>query len=388
VIRTVRLALNAFPAVPPGLCTAAGGATDTIEVNLSDLYTYYYLDSWGVRPPDPDPAHFEHVRHLMPGRDFRFAKNGMGIAKTFKGNKSNELGQAFCRWFLSTYLDTPYHAHIEHVRDHGALVEFGGASVETTPNSTGDAPDYLCATASNDLSLAEAKGTGHAVGFSAKEFQSWRDQFDRVRVRDATGDLLSVKGYIVAMRWASELDSAKVRTTLSAEDPATPGERSVGDEGRGLSYAVKSIHYSSSLQRLRQPLLAAALLRGFRLPGELQFRVVVWQCMLPPLDKLKFAGGFFPKGADGVLPYQIADGKLIHTPNDPLRLDISSGTFFGIELGTLQILAATARVGPGAIEGLRPLEPQPAVYSGLSYLVDGHILGPIEFFRPVQTIDL
>lgn len=387
VLKTVKLALNAFPSIPPSLCGPANGAALTLVVNLADLYHHYYLDSWGVRPPDPNPAHFEHVRYLLPCREFRFSTQGLGTAKTFKSNKSNELSQAFCRWFLSAHLDIDYIAHIEAVRNHGALARYGGVSVKTEEDGQGDGPDYFCASGANQIYLAEAKGTRHAVGFTTKEFQTWRNQFKRITVSDAHGQPVKVKGYIVAMRWATESDSVKISTTLSAEDPETLGQRPLGEDRFGLVYATKSIHYASSLQRLRQPLIAEALLRGFTIPEELQFRLVVWECLLPPFAKLRFVGGYFPDAAGGSLPFEVSpDGKIKYTPADPLRLDIGSGTFFGIEEYTFKILAAAVRAGSAELGRLQPLEGSLFVESSVSLLRDGHMVGPIEFFRPVNFI--
>ncbi|WP_207458928.1 hypothetical protein [Azospirillum sp. SYSU D00513] len=387
MLKTVKLSLNAFPGIPKSLRDPVkGDAASKIPVNLADLYHQYYLDSWGVRPPIPDPAHFEHVRYLLPCSDFRFSKQGLGIAKTFKGNKSNELGQAFCRWFLSEHLDIHYIAHLESVRDHGALTDYGGVSVHTKENGEGDAPDYFCVSRDNNIYLAEAKGTRHAVGFKTKEFQAWRDQFNRVTVNDSQGEPAKVKGYIVAMRWAMETDSAKISTTLLAEDPETLGERPLGSDSLGLVFATKSIHYASSLQRLRQPLMAQALLRGFTIPEELQFQLVVWKCLLPPLDKLQFVGGYFPD-SPGLPPIKLTpEGQVIFHPADPFRLDIGSGTFFGIEKRTFKILAEATRTGPHAVAQLEPLEGSRFAESSLSLLRDGHILGPVDFFRPVEVI--
>jgi hypothetical protein len=257
--KTVKLAINAFPQVPASIQHPSNPeqAVDEINVELADLYHHYCLNSWNCSPPNPDPAHFEQVRYLMPGGDFRFQRGGMGANPTFKGNKSNELGEAFCRWFLDKALEIPHVASIGAVRDHGALAGHGGFSVESNDAVTGDAPDFFCVDAHGDTCLAEAKGTGHAVGFGTKEFQRWRKQFDRVRVRDAHGDLLSVKGYIVAMRWASETDRPSTFTRLSAEDPKTPA--SVPSSTNGFSAAVRSLHYTGTLRRLRQPVLAVAL---------------------------------------------------------------------------------------------------------------------------------
>ncbi len=387
--KTVKLALNAFPTTPASL-VAPGGVVTEIDVELVDLFHHYYNDTYGEAPPNPDPTHFEHVRHLLPGKPFRFKWNGQGINKTAKGNKSNELGQAFCRWFLSEHLDIHYIAHLDEVRDHGALDQFGGIKVETKPGTEGDAPDYFCATGSNEVCLAEAKGTGHAVGFTTKAFQKWRDQFDRVEVRDASGTLVSVKGYIVAMRWAFEGNSDKICTKLSAEDPQTPGRRPLG-EGDGdvaLSYATKSLHYAATLRRLRQPLIAAALQNGIRIPSELKFNATVWQSNWPPIAHLRFVGGYYPSAGGPTLPWKLEDGKVVHTPPDPFRLDIASGTFVGLEEKTFKMLAATARDGPSRIGELRPLNLNRSGYSGISLLRDGHVLGPIDFFYPVQTISL
>lgn len=388
MLRTVKLALNAFPKIPQSLSELSTGAPlSGLKVNLADLYHHYYLDSWGVEPPDPNPAHFEHIRYLVPSSDFRFSKVGLGAAKSFKGNKSNELGQAFCRWFLSEHLGIIYIAHIEDVRDHGALDRYGGVSVKTNKDKEGSGPDYFCVSGENQVHLAEAKGTRHAVGFATKEFQTWREQFDRVTVTDTNGQPVKVKGYIIAMRWAMETDSARVLTTLSAEDPETRGERSLGDDGLGLAYATKSIHYASSLQRLRQPLIAEALLRGFTIPEELQFRLFTWECLMPPFDGLLFVGGYFPDRVARGLPFErTPDGKFIYTPPDPFRLDIASGTFFGIEKHTFKILVEAARVGPAEVAQLRPLDGTLFAESSLSLLPDGHIMGPIEFFRPTGII--
>lgn len=391
VQKTVKLALNAFPTTPSSLIEPDTGITAArIDVELADLFHQYYNDTYGEAPPSPDPAHFEHVQHLLPCKDFRFKWNGQGINKTAKGHKSNELGQAFCRWFLSEHLDIDYIAHLDEVRDHGALAQFGDIRVSTKPGTEGDAPDYFCATGDNQVCLAEAKGTGHAVGFGTRAFQKWRDQFERVEVRDASGGLVSVKGYVVAMRWAFEGDSTKTFTTLSAEDPQTPGRRSLGerDGDVSLAYATKSLHFAASLRRLRQPLIAAALQSGLQIPPDLLFNATVWKSLWPPIAHLRFVGGYYPSRFGATLPYRLEDGKLVHTPPDALRLDIASGTFVGIEERTFKMLAATARDGPARIGELRPLERTRAGYSGISLLRDGHVLGPIEFFYPIESITL
>lgn len=385
--KSIKIQISNFPSIPKSLQMKNGLATTKIDVDLADLYHHYYIDSRGIAPPDPDPAHFEHIRYLMPCTDFRFRRDGLGVNKTFKGNKSNELGQAFSRWFLDKYINMLYVGHLDEVRDHGALPAYGGMSVETDVAVTGDAPDYFCVTPSNTICLAEAKGSLNAVGFGTKKFQTWRDQFKRVIVRDSSGVALSVKGYITAMRWALEDDSRRIATTLSVEDPETEGRRPLlPEEARGLILATKSVHYVASLRRLRQPLMSAALLTGGVLPTELTFSAVIWRCLFPGFEKLRFIGGYFP-GEGTTLPLELTpDGNVIDSTPNPLRLDVASGTFVGIEKSVFRILAETARRGPEAISQLEPAPPAGSHYSGVSYLRDGHILGPIDFFRPETQI--
>lgn len=385
--KTVKLALSKFPAVPASLEDPAnpGNARSEILVELSDLYHHYYLQSFDAAPPDPDPAHFEHVRLLEPTTPFRFQPNGLGANKTKRQNNSNELGEAFCRWFLDKHLEISHVARIEDVRDHGALAFAHGVSVETDTTVEGDAPDYFCVNASGDVFLSEAKGTITPVGFKTAKFATWRKQFDRVRVLDPSGTPMSVKGYIVAMRWAIHTHSENIFTKLSAEDPQTPGERRFVDEGGVLGSAIRSLHYATSLSKLRQPVLASALRTGTRISPELSFQVVLWESFLPSLKGLRFVGGYYPSDRGGGLPYYLDDGKLVFHPKDPFRLDLASGTFFGIEEQVFRQLVNTARQGPELLRELRRLERRVTGYSGVSYLPDGHILGQVELFYPVAT---
>lgn len=386
--KSVRVALNKFPDVPASLQdpTAPGSPVSEIMVDLADLYHHYFLQSYDKSPPNPDPAQFEHVRYLEPSTAFRFQPNGLGANKTKKQNNSNELGEAFCRWFLAEHLDITHVARVDDVRNHGALSFAHGVRVECNPGTEGDAPDYFCVGPKGQVSLAEAKGTIEAVGFKTKKFATWRNQFNRVRVLDRSGIAMSVKGYIVAMRWAVHTHRPSIFTTLSAEDPQTPGERSFFDESGGFAAAVRSLHYAPSLTKIRLPVLSAALETGTTIAGDLSFQVVLWKCLLPTLEGLRFVGGYFPTDPEGVRPFEFYNGKLVIVPDDPFRLDRSSGTFIGIEEKTFRHLVSTARDGPMTINELPRNERRITGYGGASYLSDGHVLGPIDLFRPIATV--
>ena len=143
--KSVKLALHKFPAVPISLenPTKPGEAVSEIVVDLADLYHHYYIQSFELAPPNPNPAHFEHVRYLEACTPFRFQKGGLSANKTKKQNISNELGEAFCRRSLDMHLDITYVARIDDVRDHGALAFAAGVSVESDDGVEGDAPDYF-----------------------------------------------------------------------------------------------------------------------------------------------------------------------------------------------------------------------------------------------------
>jgi hypothetical protein len=320
----------------------------------------------------------------MPCKEFRFQRGGLGATKDKKMTVSREMGEAFCRWFLTQHAEIVWLATIDEVRGHGAILRSGGYKVESDNSVTGDAPDYFCVSSKNAVGLAEAKGTLNAVGFSTKLWQTWRQQFDRVRVIDPKGTALKVKGYIVATRWATEDDSPKVCTKLLAEDPETRGERPFVDEGLNFAAAVKSINYVSILNRLRLPVFAAALSDGSTIPSEWRFQVSVWECLLPKLKGMRFVGGAY--GSHYWPYYEEFGDEIIFRGPHPYRLDVGYGTFVGIEENVFQKLVAAARNGPLTINELRPLDDIRGSTGGSSLLRDGKMLGPIELFRPIANI--
>ncbi|WP_421577619.1 hypothetical protein [Shinella sp. M31] len=388
--KSIKLAINAFPSVPAKLQRHddATKSVTELSVDLADLYLHHFFDKWERIPPNPDPVHFDHVRYLMPTPDFRFQRNGLGASTTSRGNTSNELGHAFCRWFLAEKLDITYIAHLEHVRDHGTLASRGGVSVQTDNTTKGDAPDYFCADGGGAVSLAEAKGTSRAVGFKSADFKRWRNQFKRVKVLDVAGKPLRVKGYIVATRWATEQNSPAVYTKLSAEDPETVGDPEFRDEDGRVAVAVKAVHYGSTFLKLGQPLIAAALISGFLLPSDLKFEFAVWECLHPALASVKFVGGYFPTDTRAAQPYFDFGRKPVISPPNLLRLDVSGGTFFGVEEQTARSLIKAAKTDFINLTGLRPLDQWQGEVSGMSFLRDGHIIGPVNIFRPVAIISV
>jgi hypothetical protein len=378
--RLLRLALNQFAVTPPTLRIESHVdiASPTLKVNLASLYHHYYLDSFGQAPPDPDPAQFEPVRFLCSSPEFRFAGSGLGEGTLIRRNRSSELGNAFCRMFLHDHLNITYFSHMEDVLDKSSSGAFGDVRVERA--QPGDTPDYLCAKSAAEIFLAEAKGRYRSIGFGTKAFGKWRKQFSRVSVKDASGTLKSLKGYIVATRWATEHSKPSVHATLYAEDPSSPGDEPLNsDDARTLGEIAVSNHYGYIARKLGQPVLSAALLSGSTIPGELRIIAAVWELQFGPFAGMKFVGGFFAP-SDDYFPVRNDGQKFLFGATNPFRLDSPRGTLFGVEERIFRQVVQVARQGPRLAGELTPLDGIVAFQSAISALKDGSILGPLEFF--------
>lgn len=281
--KIIDLAMKNYASIPNSLREDPGAnvARSWIDVDPARIFHHYYLDTRGYAPPNPDPAQFEHLSLLTPSTELRCLGDGLGIGTAFRRSTSNQLGQAFCRWLLHDHLKITHFAHMEAVLNRAPQPGFGGHRVERVQK--GDAPDYLCAANPSKVFLAEAKGRVSPISFGSAEFKKWRKQFDRVVVKDESGTLCSVKGHIVATRFATQADSARVRSKLLAEDPASPGDRPLR-EAPNLGSAVIAIHYSDIAAKIRQPILSSSLATGITVPGEIQFPAVVWEFLGAPLQ--------------------------------------------------------------------------------------------------------
>lgn len=378
--KTIGLALSEYDPIPVSLLAPAQSnePVEELTVDPARLFHHYYLDTRGYAPPDPDPAQFEHLRLLLPCTEIRVRGDGFGKGVAFRKHRSNELGQAFCRWFLYEYLDITYFAHMESVLNRGSNSSFGGLRVERVDK--GDTPDYFCANAGQSAFLAEAKGRVSAVSFANAEFQSWRRQFDRVVVKSPSGMQLAVKGHIVATRFATEDHHSRVKSTLFAEDPTSPGSEPLGD-APSLKRAIVALHYADIAAKIRQPLLSMSLETGVPVPPEIQFPATVWELQTGPMNGRRFVGGYFP-GPIGTPSIAVVDNKPVVLSADPFRLDIAAGTFVGLEEKIFEALCMIARQGDAQIQELST-DAIPFFYSAVSILRDGSAIAPLEFFRPV-----
>jgi hypothetical protein len=381
--KIVNLALNKYSTIPLSLRddSSKSGLTNEIEVDPGRLFHHHYLDTRGYAPPNPDPVQFEHLALFLPCAELRVRGGGFGIGVAFRRSTSNQLGQAFCRWFLYEHLNITHFAHIEAVLNRKAHPNFGGHTVARALK--GDAPDYLCAENPFTVYLAEAKGRTDSISFGSAEFKKWRKQFDRVEVRDKQGNLCSVKGHIVATRFATEADGDRIKSRLLAEDPASPGDATLR-EAPGLGASVIALHYSDIAAKIRQPILSTALALGVTVPAEIQFPAMVWEFVGPPLNGKRFVGGYF-LNREGTDPVRVnLDGTRVAILNaNPLRLDVAAATFFGLEEHIFKGVCGIAREGDQRASQLQRFPDVPFFDSSASVLRDGSILAPLGYFNPV-----
>lgn len=387
--KNIKLHLNKYAVIPHTLREQSNvnRALSEVKVDLAQLFHHYYLDTHGRRPPDPDASNFEHLQFLLPSSDFRFQGAGLGISTDARRSRSSDLGRAFCRWFLHEHLNITYFAHLERVIGRQLIRGFKGCVIEKV--SSGDMPDYLCAENVSRVFLAEAKGRYTSIGFGTKEFETWRKQFSRIRMHDMNGLVRAIKGHIVAVRFATEVQTARIVTTLAAEDPQSPGDIPLdGDWAAPLGAHIVASHYAGIAEKLDQPILAAALSMGVALPDEIRVPVVIWRMTLDPEADRRFIGGYFAR-TDDANPYELMpDGEVRPRKSNPFRLDSPTATFFGVEESIFrQVVASVRRAEPLGVEIAREERTQ-SISSAISLLRDGSVVGPAEFFLPIRPLSL
>lgn len=382
--RNFNLKLNKFDPVPHMLRhdTSQNIPVNKLSVDLANLYHHYFLDNHHEKYPSPDPANFECLYFLTNDKDFRFLDDGFGYTKQAKRNRSSELGQAFCRYFLHNYLDIIYFAPVEDFLSQARRRTYSHNSFDdlniTRVKDSGDAPDYICASSAFQVFVAEAKGSYDKIDFNSPKFKGWRKQFDHISIKDGHNNSLSLKGYIVATRYATQ-SAPKVNSTIYAEDPRTAGDVILGDNNQ-IAYGNRVIakHYSVIFEKLNLPFIATALSNSFTVSQDLQFTAGLWECLVGPLTGTRFVGGYFSR-----VPIKIIDNLFI---TNPLDLMAPSATFFGLEESIFKHMVSVARsnfieVGlPDTFDNVEPF------YSGFSTLKDGSVIAPLGFFKFINLI--
>jgi hypothetical protein len=382
----LKLNLNKFPIVPNSLRDdpKIDKARKEVEVDIARVFHHYYLDKFGKRPPSPDPAQFEPVEFLVEEDGFRFTGAGYGDYPAAKNSGSNQLGQAFMRWFLHDHCGVTYFAHMHKYLNRKLHRGFGNLRINRILD--GDVPDYVCARNTRSICIGEAKGRYSSISFGNKEFQTWRDQFKRIEISDDSAIPVATKGYIVATRFATEAHP-RVQSAIYAEDPLTPGEREMDTlDDPEIAIGVIRYHYARLTEKLNMNLLSAALDTGSQIPSQLQQSAVVWELQLTPEGMPKrYVGGYWFNGT-GPPPWRTEGDKIIHSPTNPFLLNSEGSTFLGLEESIFMQIASLARNGSDTEFSIRQFPDPGPYYSAISTLRDGSIIAPAEFMQPVDAI--
>ena len=406
--RDLPLGLNNFAPIPPMLLDpSTNTAVDDIEVDLTELFHIWYLDTYGP-VPKPNPVYNLYAPMLTTDKQLRLSGDGLGTHKEPKVGLYNQLGKAFCRWFLYNFCGITYYVHVDKVVDKQIKLPYYTLKRKPVPRKKKNqkkedlsGPDFVCAkdNRSRKFYLAEAKGTSYAISFTNTKFGEWRKQFTRVGIYNSLNTEISVKGYIVATRAVSE-ESYNVNSILLAEDPNTEGINPGENELANLVQVWRMViagHYEVIMDKLRLPLLAALLRSDLTVPHDFEIRVPLWECLVPPAQGLKFIGGFFPSSTDYCPDFDInfySDYYLNYRRgffyNTSLNLMIKGATFFGLEAGIFKSVFRMLLEGRDAADAVEELTLTPTLDHtntiGLSLLRDGTVLAPLEYFRLVDFI--
>jgi hypothetical protein len=375
--RTIEIGLNKVSPVPATLRpdpTQDIAANETI-INLGQLFLQYYFDSFPSGPPNPDPSRFEYLELVNNSEAFRFHAY-VGDSSTVKKRAlSTEIGQAFCRLLLHDHFRIAYFAHMADVIGKPTHAAFAGMTIRRT--TKGDVPDYLCARSVSAPCIAEAKGRFSSISFSSADFTEWRSQFTRIRVAARDGSPRRTKGYIVATRFATDMDTARVRSKTFIEDPETEGAAMQQDELLQLGRGAMAMHYARVLTKLGLNLFASALRIGYSLTRELTFQVPVWTCMTPPFQGARYIGGYY-RTLPGVGPNFSREHGWVQST----ELGASHSVFIGLDLNVALRVSAAARGDWRSLDEIPLIQAKEASSSEFAWLLDGTVAAPIESFLP------
>jgi hypothetical protein len=387
--RTVNLALNNFPYYPGSLCHPTNGwPLDELVVDFHQICHHMFIDSYGEPVQTPNGLYALYAPMLNQDLHFRFRESGVGNHKEVRVGEYNKFGKAFCRWFLHEHCNITYFAHVDDILNRKLTDNYSGFRVERVEE--GNTPDYFCASNPMQMYFAEAKGTANSISFNNRKFDEWRQQFKRVTLVHPLGDKLSIKGYLVATRLVSEIDSPRVKSILLAEDPDSAGDvHSASFDGR-IGILIIAGHYYSILEKLRLNLMASAIRDNLRLPADLRFAVGIWECLVFPARGLQFVGGYYSPNTDYFnMPPVSMPIMMMSKTNRAAHLNLSAigYYFFGLELKTFLGLRRASINGRGDMDA-QPLNLDRSSNDSLVITRDGAVTGPLDYFRLVDIAEI
>lgn len=384
--REMLLGLSQFPATPSSLMDpSTGTAATAITVDLKSVCHHMFLDTYGQHPPNPNPLSGLTRTLITRKQNLEFVAGGLGSHKESRNAESMKWGKALCRWFLDSHCGLCFFAHMDDVL--GQSVSSHQCPVQVARVKKGDTPDYLCADTRKQAFLAEAKGRqAVSISFRTKAFQNWRDQLQRVEVRDRYGVPLRTKGFIVASRLRSVRHANGIRARLLAEDPHSPGDREINsDQSAALALVAKAHHYAAVLEKLNLLYHADALRSGVKVRTDRTPEVGIWRGEDEAFREQEFVGGLYPANHLSPIspldPYRFLPGPTDHW--NPY-LGLGAQTFFGLKRDIFERVVQASRSTADELIDLN-LGEGIQVPEAFSYLSTGTLFAPSDAVRLVDV---
>ncbi|MGO9467294.1 MAG: hypothetical protein ACLQVF_24405 [Isosphaeraceae bacterium] len=329
------------------------------------------------------------VALLTTAPEFEFAGAGPGINTETKRGESTKYGRGFCRWLLYKHVKLTYFTTINDLVARGFPAPLNTWKIRKIPG--GDSPDYFCSDKGTTIALGEAKGRLSTITWTApKQFPEWRDQFNRVEIRDGSNAVQKLKGYIVATQMKCSTQ-AKGQSKIFAEDPFTrEGGELTSDNARELRRAIVACHYSDVLTRLGHPVHSAYLRLGAILNSRPNRWALLWECMIPSLQGRKFVGGVYPPaGFPPFSPVFWNDRLQLHPVlgliPDRYNLAVPNWTFFGLEHSVYNAVIDATYTSLASLDRAEE-QAVPVMPEGTSMLRDGTLLCSLDFMRFSEEI--
>lgn len=279
VNRRVRLRLAGCP--PPSGAVTRGGKLE-IVINLKSAFHHGYIDLHGKPPASGTNPLLDEYSNLLVDSDYLiWSPPGIAGDDDARSGESHRLGRALSRAYLQQHCNYTWFAHISEL----TRTARGGWSVKQ--KAKGDMPDWLISDGGN-TAVAEAKGRSRSLNSGLKK---WRQQVQNVIVLK-DGGAVSLPTYIVANRWVNS--KQRVKPEIYVEDPPTEGRELTDEDSVGVAVWTMQVHTARNLMRLGQRALAARVLIRSSNENPSPIRVLVWRCVLPGLEHLRFIGRRVP----------------------------------------------------------------------------------------------
>lgn len=346
-----------------------------LEIDIKNALHYAYIGTHGTPPQISSNPYFEVYQDLIDNsNELRFIPPGIAVDADSRKGISAFLGRAFAMGVLNEYYGYNWFASISNLKKSP---ENGWSAVT---KNTGNSPDWLVG---NTLSfaIAEAKGTHSHIDINSRKVSEWRTQVNNIII-NKNGNSRSLKTWIIATRFVLSTQK-RVKPEMLIEDPPLDGTAISDNDFRSLALWISTSHTIRNLERLQ---LYNLILR-IKEPKFEKSKVLVWQCIHPRFEHLRFIGN--PIGISDFNVFQIFNWEDILFHFNERRLlhgmqflcqHFHKGFFDGLEFGILSSIIRSEIPNP-----IKNQEYNTEQYPYISILADGSFIAPMSLMRPVDV---